>query len=39
MAVYPVIFRSINSMSEASMKREVEAQNKLLLSQIEAEKY
>ena len=37
MAVYPVIFRSINSMSEAAMKREVEAQNKLLLSQIEAE--
>ena len=37
MAVYPVIFRSINSMSEAAMKREVEAQNKLLLTQIEAE--
>ena len=37
MAVYPVIFRSINSMSEAAMKREVEAQNKLLLAQIEAE--
>ena len=37
MAVYPVIFRSINSMSEAAMKRGVEAQNKLLLAQIEAE--
>lgn len=37
MAVYPVIFRSINNMSEASMKREVEAQNKLLLAQIDAE--
>ena len=37
MAVYPVIFRSINSMSEAAMKREVEAQNKLLITQIEAE--
>ena len=37
MAVYPVIFQSINSMSEAAMKREVEAQNKLLLTQIEAE--
>ena len=37
MAVYPVIFRSIQSMSEAAMKREVEAQNKLLLMQIDAE--
>ena len=37
MTVYPVIFRSINSMSEAAMKREVEAQNKLLIAQIEAE--
>ena len=37
MAVYPVIFRSINSMSEAAMKRDVEAQNKLLLTQIDAE--
>ena len=37
MAVYPVIFRSINSMSEAAMKRDVEAQNKLLLAQIDAE--
>ena len=37
MAVYPVIFRSINSMSDAAMKREVEAQNNLLLAQIEAE--
>jgi hypothetical protein len=37
MAVYPVIFKSINSMSEAAMKREVEAQNNLLLAQIDAE--
>ena len=37
MAVYPVIFSNINSMSEASMKREVEAQNMMLLAQIEAE--
>ena len=37
MVVYPVIFRSINSMSEAAMKRELEAQNKLLLTHIEAE--
>ena len=37
LAVYPVIFSNINSMSEAAMKREVEAQNKLLLAQIEAE--
>ena len=37
MAVYPVIFSNINNMSEAAMKREVEAQNKLLLAQIEAE--
>ena len=37
MAVYPVIFSSINNMSEAATKREVEAQNKLLLMQIEAE--
>ena len=37
MAVYPVIFSNINSMSEAAMKREVEAQNKLLLAQIDAE--
>ena len=37
MAVYPVIFRSINNMSEAATKREVEAQNKLLLAQIETE--
>ena len=26
MAVYPVVFSSINSMSDAAMKREVEAQ-------------
>ena len=37
MAVYPVIFSNINNMSEASMKREVEAQNAMLLLQIEAE--
>ena len=37
MAVYPVIFSSINNMSEAGMKREVEAQNRLFLAQIEAE--
>ena len=37
MAVYPVIFLSINHMSEAAEKREVEIQNKLLVAQIEAE--
>ena len=37
MAVYPVIFSNINSMSEAAVKRETERQNKLLLAQIEAE--
>jgi Tfp pilus assembly protein PilV len=37
LAVYPVIFSSIKSMSEAAEKREVETQNKLLLAQIEAE--
>ena len=37
MAVYPVVFKSINNMSEAAMKQEIEAQNKLLLAQIEAE--
>ena len=37
MAVYPVIFSSINSLSEAAAKRETERQNKLLLAQIEAE--
>lgn len=37
MAVYPVIFSSINHMSEAATKREVEVQNKLLIAQIEAE--
>ena len=37
MAVYPIIFKSINSMSEVAMKREVESQNKLLIAQIEAE--
>ena len=37
MAVYPIIFKSINSWSDAAMKREVEAQNRLLLAQIEAE--
>ena len=38
MAVYPVIFSNINSMSEAATKREVERQNKLLLAQIEVER-
>ena len=37
MAVYPVIFSSINNLSEAAIKREVETQNKLLIAQIEAE--
>ena len=37
MSVYPVIFSSINSLSEAATKREVEAQNRLLIAQIEAE--
>ena len=37
MAVYPVIFSNINSLSEAAMKRAVETQNKLLLAQIETE--
>jgi signal transduction histidine kinase len=37
MAVYPVIFSSINHMSEAAEKKEVETQNKLLVAQIEAE--
>ena len=37
LAVYPVIFSNINSMSEAAMKREVESQNAMLLAQIEAE--
>lgn len=37
MAVYPVIISSINHMSEAAEKREVETQNKLLVAQIEAE--
>ena len=37
MAVYPVIFSNINSMSEMAAKRETERQNKLLLAQIEAE--
>ena len=36
-AVYPVIFTSINSMSEASAKKAVEMQNRLLLTQIETE--
>ena len=38
MAVYPVVFSSIYSLSEAATRREVERQNKLLLAQIEAEK-
>ena len=37
MSVYPVIFSNINSLSEAALKREVETQNKLLITQIEAE--
>jgi hypothetical protein len=37
LAVYPVIFSSIKSMSEAAEKREVETQNKLLIAQIETE--
>ena len=37
MAVYPVIFSSINNMSEAAEKRAVETQNKLLVAQIETE--
>ena len=37
MAVYPVIFTSISHMSEAAEKKAVEAQNKLLVAQIEAE--
>jgi sensor histidine kinase regulating citrate/malate metabolism len=35
--VYPVIFSNINSLSEAAMKKAVETQNKLLMTQIEAE--
>lgn len=37
MAVYPVIFSSINHMSEAAEKKAVETQNKMLVAQIEAE--
>ena len=37
MAVYPVIFSSINHMSEAAEKKAVETQNKLLIAQIESE--
>jgi len=37
MTVYPVIFSSINNLSEVADKKEVETQNKLLLAQIEAE--
>ncbi len=37
MAVYPIIFSSINNMSEAAEKRAVEMQNKLLIAQIETE--
>ena len=37
MSVYPVIFSSINHMSEVAEKREVETQNRLLIAQIEAE--
>ena len=38
LVVYPVVFLCINSMSEASMKKEIEQQNQLLLAQIEMEK-
>ena len=38
MVVYPVIFSNINSLSEATDKREVQRQNQLLIAQIEAEK-
>ena len=37
LAVYPVIFSSMNHMSEAAEKKAVETQNKLLIAQIEAE--
>lgn len=37
LAVYPVIFSSINHMSEAAEKKAVETQNKLLMAQIQAE--
>ena len=37
LAVYPVIFSSINSMAEVATKREVERQNKILLAQLEKE--
>lgn len=37
MAMYPIIFSNINSMSEVAIKREVEMQNQLLLAQIESE--
>lgn len=37
LVVYPVIFSSINSLSEVATKSEVESQNKLLLAQIEVE--
>ena len=37
MSVYPVIFSSINHMSEVAEKRAVETQNKLLVAQIDAE--
>ena len=36
MAMYPIIFSNVNTMSEVAIKREVEMQNKLLLAQIEA---
>ena len=37
LSVYPVIFSNINSLSEAAMKKAMETQNKLLMTQIEAE--
>ena len=36
--VYPIMFSKLNSMSEVAINREVEMENKLLLSQIEMEK-
>ena len=37
LAVYPIIFSNINSMTEISAKREIEQQNEILLLQIEKE--
>ena len=38
LAVYPVIFSNLNSMGQESLQREIQRQNKLLLSLVEAEK-